>query len=1533
MTQATTKDYWISPTALYIELNALGNPNYIQASCISGAQILVYVKDIIGFDAGHNYRRWPLQAAPTVFNSNTEKYVYAAIPRDMTLTASAWIVFPSEQIDIYGKNKKEEQVGDEKYYYIFLQGIITSSGDNGTVQRDWKIGGRIVFGYLSSDEAISAIPYESEWYDYNYADGIVTFLKNITMNAGTVFRQFFVNTLTIMQGGKLSFDEQKRDIIGVADDITPVTSNNKIVTPDYLGKNALSRTHRDTAQEVITFEKGWLSGRYAEGVSGAMIDGDGNMEAESLRLRRGLTVGGDLVIGRDTYIKRDGTSRLGDVELSGVRSKGVTSADRTLIGGKGFELYKDGSGKSHLYVDNAVVRGKLLAAETEIRKVSYSGGTLLLSNAGSRIVKVSALGADGGVVGDGAAVAWKCWAAADDGTTQTMNWWKVGDMAMCRTFNVSGSTGGNRYYWRLVVGRGQEVLDDGKLYDYVVLSNVARFAGGDAVSPVNEVSTLADGNGNVVTWGGVAVTLVTGVQMTGFAAVVSAQDGTDKDDGGVLLTGREFYGFDPQGTDEPCEGDVIVQAGSQTRFVQRGNIIKIATSADDGDARVAPSLTMYHQMGNTWSTDDGGVDVWQWKTVTAFISPTGVRFNADYFKWFSGSEDNVVDPVAVRYDVVPSSAYIVRHVSTQDAEPDDVTFSVWRYVGGNAAEDWSGKVTLRADYNLSDGTHGVKTISKVSDIGALFDLSRLSVTAVAADGTALGKTDIAIVADGAQGAPGKPGSDGTPGSDGLTVTATPAVIVLKAVKAADGSYKVQDYSLAKAQITVSRGGKDVTAQCALTAVRGVNCTASVSGQTVSVTTVSQQTIDGMKIPYTDGSVTVTGVFADDGTTVPLSISIAVKVEVGAVWGGIEAGMSQLSSRYTELSDTVDGMPLKTDGKLLKYTSEITQSAREIALKVGQTAVGRKNLLVGSALRRQGEGMGMTALGESGIERLGGVDGMNCWHGVSAAQETVTVGMDAATGGYNVRLEKGKKYTMSAWVKVTDARAVVFYRVGFRASADSTTDVSTLTDHVLTTTEKTSAWQLVTWTWEMPQSVSASYARVLYGMKNGTAGTSMGVWVCQPMLQEGDGYNGWGLSEQDYKYVGGNMLGNTRTLEKSGNMVTRNGTVTAEGYGGCATIEATADTDYIDMLQWKAADGFALNEDYTLSFMAKGSGRISGYMYHGTGIKMRCENSDGLSRTDVGDGSSAVTLTSEWRRYWIHWRNKGTGKADYMLLRLLSGGTATIAQPKLEVGANVTDWLEGSETLTEDRSTEARLLDTGIDIRHREVDITADRFTLRNNAGERSMDVDSDGNVVARSLQSVSRDGKLTVTVRDGAFIATTTNSLASAFIGLVDGMPRLQFTNALGVVTYSIGATGPSAVGDGTVTKIEGRYTVMDLEAVAPTNKNYSVMYNVGVTYKNVTGSTINIMLSQFSLSISGFTGELTATASSATVGGETVTGSRPFAVNPNQEAVLKFSTSEAVAKYGAGGIAIARPSGAVPCKVTVLVGSNTANGLIYESK
>lgn len=758
--------------------------------------------------------------------------------------------------------------------------------------------------------------------------------------------------------------------------------------------------------------------------------------------------------------------------------------------------------------------------------------------------------------------------------------------------------------------------------------------------------------------------------------------------------------------------------------------------------------------------------------------------------------------------------------------------------------------------------------------------------------------------------------DGVDGANGYTVTATPSVITLGITKVSDTAFAADTTKNNTSAIRVFKGDVDVTRTCRVTVLSTENCTATGPFENgsglVKVTRMSTYTADGVTYPFTTGSVTVA---INTGSTT-LSHTVAVNVDMSVVWGGVETTVRGLKSEFGELQQDLQS---EAPNVLTKYTSTIEQTAREIALKVGQTAVGRKNLLVGSALRRQGEGMGMTVGGESGIERLGGVDGVNCWHGVATAQETVTVGMDAAAGGYNVRLEKGKKYTMSAWVKVTDARAVVFFRVGFRASADSTTDVSTLTDHVLTPAEKTSAWQLVTWTWEMPQSVSASYARVLYGMKNGTAGTTMGVWVCQPMLQEGDGYTGWCLSEQDYKYVGGNMLDNTRTLEKRGNMVTRNGSVTAEGYGGCATIEATAGSDYIDMLQWQCKDGFVLNEDYTLSFMAKGSGRINGYMYHGTGIRMRCENSDGLSRTDVGDGSSAVTLTSEWRRYWIHWRNKGTGKADYMLLRLLSGGTATIAQPKLEVGANVTDWLEGSATLTEDRSVEARLHDTGIDIKHKTIDMTADKFTLRNNHGEKSFGVDEDGNLEARSLKSVSKDGSLTAIIKDGSFTALSGMSGATAFFGLIDGLPYLQFTNAAGVVCYAIGPSGGQASGNVGVQMVACNvgYSVSTMSLGG--KSNYVINYSGSVTLQNFGPESVKIYQSKLRLIIDGFAHTLTTGFEDSSFPMTEVGQGKVATIMPGKLMQMEFEMTpvvETMPTTGSDGSFIAKPSGARGCQL-----------------
>ena len=422
MTQATTNDYWISSTALHIELNALGYPDYVQASCVSGAQILVYVKDIIGFDAGHNYRRWPLQASPTVFNSHTEKYVYAAIPRSLSSAASARIVFPSEQIDIYGKNANAEQIGDEKYYYIFLQGKITSSGDNGTIARDWDT--RCFWGYLSSDEAISAIGTESEWYHYSQTDSIVTFLKKLTMKPGTWFRELFAKAVTIVTGGSIAFEGKAGAISGITNTKTPLDSETDIVTPKYLDDNALSSVHDDEAKGVISF------------LSGIKFISNNKIHK----------------------ITSDGIATLKEV---------VSAAFRSGALGSGFKLGDyNGSGDSYLEVDRLLVRKAAEFVRFVIRELQSVGGEIVLSPAAMKISNVvyfekftvlpeydgSPLRYD----------VYRCYFSQKKGDEEIENQFVMGDLVRCQTFNVKEGVNENvknRYYWRKVYKVGKDFID------------------------------------------------------------------------------------------------------------------------------------------------------------------------------------------------------------------------------------------------------------------------------------------------------------------------------------------------------------------------------------------------------------------------------------------------------------------------------------------------------------------------------------------------------------------------------------------------------------------------------------------------------------------------------------------------------------------------------------------------------------------------------------------------------------------------------------------------------------------------------------------------------------------------------------------------------------------------------------------------------------------------------------------------------------------------------------------------------------------
>lgn len=984
MTQATTKDYWISSTALHIELNALGYPDYVQASCVSGAQILVYVKDIIGYDAGHNYRRWPLQASPTVFNSHTEKYVYAAIPRSLSSAASAWIVFPSEQIDIYGKNANAEQIGDEKYYYIFLQGKITSSGDNGTIARDWDT--RCFWGYLSSDEAISAIGTESEWYHYSQTDSIVTFLKKLTMKPGTWFRELFAKAVTIVTGGSIAFEGKAGAISGITNTKTPLDSETDIVTPKYLDDNALSSVHDDEAKGVISF------------LSGIKFISNNKIHK----------------------ITPDGIATLKEV---------VSAAFRSGALGSGFKLGDyNGSGDSYLEVDRLLVRKAAEFVRLVIRELQSVGGEIVLSPAAMKISNVVYF-EKGVYLPEYEALplrynVYRCYFSQKKGDEEIENQFVEDDLVRCQTFNVKEGVSENvknRYYWRKVYKVGKDFID-----------------------------VLAD--------------------------------------------------FCDTGSDIPQAGDELVQMGNTTDTARQSVVVLSAYGAD------APSLKMYE-----------GVDSYSLENKEVFVLSRSEMFAiADKFRF----------------------------------------------------------VTRKANGEIESTQSFAELVMSV---------------------------------------------------DGL-------------------------------KSTVATNKRDIT----------------------------QMRSDIKQMPD------------------------QILLTVGKYY------------------------PTKTDvsKQIESVSSEITQTATNIAMKVGYTLAERRNLLVGSLFRKQGEGFFLL---RSKIYRTSAHEGANVIFAPDAKAGGAQWG--GAANSRNIHVTKGKTYTLAFWARTKSAKVEIVGETIWHSSANDTSRPGGYTGPngsanlgVVTITQS-NGWHLYQKTFTV--AADALYEWISVACLKANASTaSQQVYIAHPILIEGtaEDFVCWSASPDDYDYIGGNLLDNTRTFNKTGNLTRMDASVvTNESYNnGCSVIYTNAASKYIEMAQWSVSSIIKKDEDYMFSFMAKGSGSIDAYMWSGSNLSIFAEDSERDTTTSNADGGRRFSLTSEWKRYWVHWRSEGTGIPNYVLIRCLQGSKAWVTMPKLEVGATPTDWIEGKSGFVEDSGIAAKLLRTGLDIENGKITATADRFEVRNNSGEVTASVNKDG---------------------------------------------------------------------------------------------------------------------------------------------------------------------------------------------------------------
>lgn len=1306
MTQATAKDYWISSNALFIERNALSNPDYIQASCVSGAQILVYIKDIIPYDAGHNYRRWKLQAAPTVFNTHSEKYIYVAIPRSLDSSKAAQVVFPSEEIDIYGKNVKEEQIGDEKYYYIFLQGILTSSGDNGTTPRDWKKGYEIVTGYLSSDEALASSNLQSEWYEYNNVSQIVTLLKDLTMKPGTKFRQLYAQAINILQGGALQFENQG-SISGIADNSTPSTATDQIATPKYVDDRTISKLHNDTAKAVVTFLQKQI-------------------------FRNGMSLGNG-----ENYVNGNGDANLSDVIVDRIHDKNSTPSDRTIIGAQGFDLYMGDDGKSHLFVDYLTARTRMFASSVEIRKVSYSGGTTIFSNAGSQIAKVS-------YIWDAAkekVIAYKCYAVADDGTTKTMNWWHVGMMALCQTFNVKAGESKkleNRYYWRMVVGVGQEKID-GKLYDYVVLSNLQTFHGNDNVIPYSNTGAQF-GNGFPIAFGATLVNTTGDMEMKSLAYIFQDQEGKTTDDSNTAIADRVFYGYETvdgdSEPDAPQAYDVIVQAGDQIEWKKYGNVIKLSTSTEDNATDNAPAITMYHKMGapnatgDTYENGNPVINPYLWRTVTAVISPEIVMYNTDIYKLFQGTPDNIVDPIVVIFDIIPSAQYITRHPVSRTTTPSNITFRVRRRTGN--AVDYIDNAKIYACINGSEeGT--LLSTKQLSDLGTIYDMNSVSlyatVNAVEAGkpyDKRVAELDIPVLTD---------GDKGIDGTDALEVTIKNAPLVFDT----NDNGVVSSSTVQTAEIWIAREGKNVIADIKQPSITGsLNFTIGSDNAVIRKTSeclqiilkgigIAKESVNGNYVSKTSGYVVVS---FNDGTN-PFQRQILFNVNVARFNSSVIQTAKLYERKYTEVSNKYDALPEEVRNKesFTEYNSAIKQTARGISLSVTEQAAKKRNLLINSDFARN-EGFYFPKLASKAIiERLSGYEGENCVHTFASTVGAIPVLTWGGNGNVspNIPIIVGKKYTISCWVKVSNLSSVLCIKVFKQQSLTDSVGTDTMLDTQYPLDAK-NTWQLVTTTFEA--SGDYSYASVSIFVRP-TANSRVDSYICRPMLEQADSYNGWTLAEEDYVYRNGNMLDNTRYLNTGGNLITV-GTIYNNVKDNCSMSEAS-----VDMVTTERRTGTLLRyklpleayTDYVLSFYIRSKDidskqnvictiiQDSGVFFAEALMQKEKETVGILSNYTSLNGNTTTSgyvsfssIPTEWTKVSYHFslNTKNTAQSISILAYAQNGaGTLQICQPKLEKAVTNTAWTEA----TQDVAYQDKYKRAGIDLDTETIRLSAERTII------------------------------------------------------------------------------------------------------------------------------------------------------------------------------------------------------------------------------
>lgn len=601
ITDYQNNGYRISYQGVSMIENALDNPNLIQIGVSSGCTIMVAPEKDYGIDYLPNgeYKTWKLTGYNTRLNRTEEHYIYARLTRN---SDTAMILFSVNEYAIDGSIGGQNP--SEYYYYIRI-GKITATDklEEATLDREITLD----YGKLSTPAGQTQDTAGWKELFSVTADDLIRPLKKFTS-------YIVQGTLSII--GKLVInDKQISDVarqvdegeFSASDELIPTTA---LLVGKYITKIReyfLSKDREDQTKFLLRLIGGAEFGTYASGISGAKISPDGAAELLNLLLRGALTIGDYQVKKSGARIDEEGVADL----LSILVRSGIESANfSTGALGAGFCLKKDENGDSYLEVDRMLVRKVATFIQLLIQQIKHVGGQIILTPASMSCVKVEDKGDY-----------YRCYFENTDGEKTIEQEFEVGDLARAQTFNVKEGVNDNvtnTYYWRAVVGTGDNYID---------LSKTDCDAGSTEPKAGDDIVQLGNKS-----------------DATRQAAIILSAYGNDapyfklyRGINSYSLDGKEFVSFSR--SEVMIIADTIrFSSGESVKDYIDNAVGEVNTKVDDAIADLSENISFVNQLSNDLEAVknqvDGAIETW-------FYEPVPTLSNEPAVNWTTNEDKNV----------------------------------------------------------------------------------------------------------------------------------------------------------------------------------------------------------------------------------------------------------------------------------------------------------------------------------------------------------------------------------------------------------------------------------------------------------------------------------------------------------------------------------------------------------------------------------------------------------------------------------------------------------------------------------------------------------------------------------------------------------------------------------------------------------------------------------------------------------------------------------------------------------------------------